>query len=76
VQQTVTPETSGHLLMFLCRFSDELIQTSHSDKINDLAFPHEYSEVFATAGACVNGYQPLGGCITNGTGRQSTHAHC
>lgn len=32
------------------RFQDELIQTAHDDKINDLAFPYEYSEVFATAG--------------------------
>lgn len=31
------------------KFVDELLQTAHSDKINDLAFPHEYSEVFATA---------------------------
>lgn len=32
------------------RLTEELIQTAHNDKINDLAFPHEYSEVFATAG--------------------------
>jgi cilia- and flagella-associated protein 52 len=30
--------------------TEELIQTAHADKINDMAFPHEYSEVFATAG--------------------------
>lgn len=33
------------------KFTEELIQTAHCDKINDLAFPSEYSEVFATAGA-------------------------
>ncbi len=26
------------------------MQTSHSEKVNDLAFPHEFSEVFATCG--------------------------
>ena len=26
----------------------ELLQTAHSQKITDLAFPHQYSEVFAT----------------------------
>ncbi len=43
------------------RFVDELVQTSHSDKISDLAFPHEYSEVFATAGtpACLPACQAL-----------------
>ncbi|GLC39328.1 Cilia- and flagella-associated protein 52 [Pleodorina starrii] len=32
------------------RLKEELIQTAHADKINGLAFPHEYSEVFATCG--------------------------
>jgi WD40 repeat protein len=32
------------------RLTSELVQTSHSERVNDLAFPHEYSEVFATAG--------------------------
>ncbi|KAF5832700.1 flagellar associated protein [Dunaliella salina] len=32
------------------KLAEELIQTAHNDKINDLAFPYEYSEVFATAG--------------------------
>ena len=35
----------------LCRrFVEELVQTSHSEKVNDLAFPHEFSDVFATCG--------------------------
>jgi WD40 repeat protein len=38
------------LVACCCRFADELLQTAHSEKINALAFPHEYSEVFATAG--------------------------
>lgn len=32
------------------RLKEELIQTAHADKINGLAFPHEYSDVFATCG--------------------------
>ncbi|KAL6756928.1 WD40-repeat-containing domain protein [Haematococcus lacustris] len=32
------------------KLTDELLQTSHAEKINDLSFPHEFSEVFATAG--------------------------
>ena len=32
------------------RLSSELIQIAHDNQVNDLAFPHEYSEVFATAG--------------------------
>lgn len=31
------------------RLSEELLQTSHPDRINALAFPAGYSEVFATA---------------------------
>lgn len=34
----------------LARMEAHLLQTSHSDRINDLAFPHEFSDVFATAG--------------------------
>ena len=33
-----------------CRLTEELVQTAHNDKINDLAFPVEYSDVFATCG--------------------------
>lgn len=33
----------------LTRLSEELLQTAHSEKINALAFPSGYSEVFATA---------------------------
>ncbi|GAX75920.1 hypothetical protein CEUSTIGMA_g3363.t1 [Chlamydomonas eustigma] len=29
---------------------EELVQTAHSEKVNGLAFPHEFSEVFATCG--------------------------
>mmetsp|Transcript_4864 Transcript_4864/g.10439 ORF Transcript_4864/g.10439 Transcript_4864/m.10439 type:complete len:634 (-) Transcript_4864:766-2667(-) len=32
------------------KFVEELVQTAHAEKINDLAFPHEFSEVFATCG--------------------------
>jgi len=31
------------------RLSEELLQTAHAEKINALAFPVGYSEVFATA---------------------------
>lgn len=30
--------------------TEQLVQTAHMDKVNDLAFPYEYSEVFATCG--------------------------
>ncbi|MEW5298669.1 MAG: hypothetical protein WDW36_001762 [Sanguina aurantia] len=33
------------------RMTEELVQTSHMDRINDLAFPHEFSDVFATCGS-------------------------
>ncbi|GMH45198.1 hypothetical protein BSKO_13155 [Bryopsis sp. KO-2023] len=32
------------------QMSSEVLQSAHSDKINDLAFPYQYSEVYATAG--------------------------
>nr|A8ILK1.1 RecName: Full=Cilia- and flagella-associated protein 52 [Chlamydomonas reinhardtii] len=32
------------------RLKEELVQTAHNDKINGMAFPNEYSEVFATCG--------------------------
>ncbi|KAG2446088.1 hypothetical protein HXX76_000688 [Chlamydomonas incerta] len=32
------------------RLKEELVQTAHNDKINGMAFPAEYSEVFATCG--------------------------
>lgn len=32
------------------RLKEELVQTAHAEKINGLAFPHEFSEVFATCG--------------------------
>lgn len=32
------------------KFVEELVQTAHSEKINSLTFPAEYSEVFATCG--------------------------
>jgi hypothetical protein len=32
------------------RLKEELVQTAHSERINGLAFPHEYSDVFATCG--------------------------
>lgn len=34
-----------------CRLTEDLIQTAHSDKINGMAFPADYSEVFATCAA-------------------------
>lgn len=36
--------------MQTAKFYEELVQTSHSDKINDLSFPHEFSDVFTTCG--------------------------
>jgi WD40 repeat protein len=32
------------------RLSEELVQTAHCDKVNSLAFPADYSDVFATCG--------------------------
>jgi WD40 repeat protein len=36
--------------MATCRLTEELVQTAHGDKINDLSFPNDLSEVFATCG--------------------------
>lgn len=33
-----------------CRLVEELVQTAHNDRINDLAFPFGFSDVFATCG--------------------------
>ncbi len=40
------PHTHTHA----CRFVEELVQTAHSERVNDMAFPHEFSDVFATCG--------------------------
>lgn len=47
------PNTPAHLPPAAPhRVTEELVQTAHSDKINSLAFPAGFSELFAT---CANG---------------------
>lgn len=44
------PPLTLHPCSTTCRLVDELVQTSHSERVNDLAFPYEFSDVFATCG--------------------------